>query len=183
MEILSQLLLFLIIKVYIAKKCVHSMDFGDFRSFRIRDTVNFDMAISLTEFWYIFSVIESTNPTLEFNIQIILYDPAPSSVYESLVNVENIEDEILNKCEDEGDSDWRMLYVSWTVNYPTDGPDKFEGIWILNSGSSCQNCCQKWSVLPSEKWRFPWKLTYIIRKPTYSRQKSDSNWSFYDLAL
>ena len=88
-------------------------------------------------------MIESTNPTLEFNIQIHLYDPAPSSVYESLVNVENIEDEILNKCEDEGDSNWRMLYVSWTVNYPTDGPDKFEGIWILNSGSSCQNCCQK----------------------------------------
>ena len=57
-----------------------------------------------------------------------------SSVYENLLNVKNADlvNDILNNCGDEPNSQWRMLYVSWTVDYPTADSDSFEGIWIFN---------------------------------------------------
>ena len=77
-------------------------------------------------------MIESSNPELKFSIQVRVYDPAGSSVYENLLNVRDIKQDILNSCGDEGDSEWRMLYVSWTVDYPIANSDSFEGIWIFN---------------------------------------------------
>ena len=78
-------------------------------------------------------MIESPDPELKFSIEVRVYDPAPSSDYEKLVNIANIKQVILNSCEDGGDdAEWRMLYVKWNVNYPTASSDRFEGIWIVN---------------------------------------------------
>ena len=81
----------------------------------------------------IFLVIESADKNLEFSIEIGTYPSASATYYKNLVNenlVSDIERNILNKCGDESDSKWKMLYVSWTVDYPNTKTDHFEGIWI-----------------------------------------------------
>ena len=81
----------------------------------------------------IFLVIESADKNLEFSIEIRTYPSSSATDYKNLVNenlVSDIEQNILNKCGDESDSKWKMLYVSWTVDYPNTKTDNFEGIWI-----------------------------------------------------